>query len=234
MTEFKELTDDTVEAFSLYAEKYDKWFDDPNGRKIFESEVNAVRLLMKNLEPPFLEIGTGSGRFATALGIHYGVEPSDALLRIAVRRGVRVERAFGENLPFSNGFFGAVFVLFTLCFIKEPRKMIAEAKRVLKKGGVLIVGIINRGSRWGEIYQTKKAEGHPIYKHARFYRSEEVTALIEEAGLKVEAFSSTLCQPPSEMPPEEVAHGRLIEDAGFVCIRAEVSRPCTPRRRLKA
>ncbi|HAM50968.1 MAG TPA: hypothetical protein DCP92_09880 [Nitrospiraceae bacterium] len=219
MTDFDEPANDTAEAFSFYAEDYDRWFDDPKGRIIFELEVKAVRLLMRDLAPPFLEIGAGSGRFAAALGIRYGVEPAEALLEMAIKRGVKVERAFGEKLPFQNGIFGGVFILFTLCFVKEPRKVIAEAKRVLKEGGGLLLGILNRESLWGKLYQTKKNEEHPFYKHARFYSCKEATALIEEVGLKVEAFSSTLCQPPSEMPHEEVAHDRLIEDAGFVGIR---------------
>ncbi len=214
------LNNDVAEAFSLYAEDYDRWFDDPKGRLLFEFEVKAIRLLMKDLVPPFLEIGVGSGRFASALGIRYGVEPAEALLKMAVKKGIKVERAVGEKLPFPNGIFGGVFILFTICFVKEPRKVIAEANRVLKKGGGLILGIINRESVWGKFYQTKKAEGHPVYKHARFHSSKEVKALIKEVGLKVEAFSSTLCQPPSDMPHEEAVHDLLIEDAGFVCIHA--------------
>jgi SAM-dependent methyltransferase len=212
--------ENAAEAFSRYAEDYDRWFDDPKGRILFDLEVDAIRILMKGMVPPFLEIGVGSGRFAAVLGIRYGVEPAEALRDMAIARGVKAERAFGEKLPFPNGIFGGVFILFTLCFVKEPKKVLTEAKRVLKKGGGLILGIINRESLWGKFYQTKKAEGHPVYKHARFYNSKEVTALIEQAGLEVEAFSSTLCQSPSDMPHEEPVHDRLIEGAGFVCMRA--------------
>ncbi|MCL4475847.1 MAG: hypothetical protein M1508_06440 [Nitrospirae bacterium] len=38
------------EAFDSYAEDYDKWFDSPEGRVLFETEVGAVRSLMKGLE----------------------------------------------------------------------------------------------------------------------------------------------------------------------------------------
>jgi SAM-dependent methyltransferase len=220
MTDSKMIANDVAEAFSLYAEDYDRWFDDPKGRMLFELEVKAIRLLMKDISPPFLEIGVGSGRFAAALGIRYGVEPAEALLEMAKKRGIKVEKAFGENLPFPNGIFGGVFILFTLCFVKEPPIVLSEAKRVLRNGGKLILGIINRESPWGKLYQTKAAEGHPIYRHARFYNPKEVVALLQAAKLTVEAFSSTLCQPPSENLLEEPAHDRLIEDAGFVCIRA--------------
>ncbi len=37
---------------------------------------------------------------------------------------------------------------------------------------------------------------------------------------EVEAYSSTLCQLPSQIPYEESVHNELIENAGFVCILA--------------
>ena len=209
---------DVAEAFSLHAEDYDRWFDEPTGRRLFESEVKAVRILMKELCPPFLEIGVGSGRFAAALGIRYGVEPSEALLEMAKKRGVKAERAFGEKIPFPGGIFGGVLILFTLCFVKEPKKVIAEAKRGLRNDGSLIIGIINKESRWGELYQTKKAAGHPIYRHARFYSISEVEALMKDSGLVAEAYSSALCL--SDTADGEAVHDRLVEDAGFICVRA--------------
>ncbi len=214
------IRDDVAKVFSRHAADYDKWFDDHGGRLLFDSEVRAIRVLMKDMVAPFLEIGVGSGRFAEALGIHYGIDPAEALLEIANKRGIKVKKAVGEKLPFSNGFFGGVFLLFTLCFVKEPRRVIAEARRVLKKDGRMILGIINKDSFWGKFYQKKKAEGHSLYRHARFYSVKDVVGLLEKAGMTIEAFSSTLCQAPSAKPYEEPAYDYLIEDAGFICVRA--------------
>jgi SAM-dependent methyltransferase len=219
----KRIQADAVQAFSLHAGDYDRWFEETEGRMIFESEVRAVRLLMKDLAPPFLEIGVGSGRFAKALGIRYGVEPSDALLQMAIMRGIRAEKAYGEKLPFPAGVFGAVFVLFTLCFVEDPGKVIWEAKRVLRDGGRLIVGIINRESPWGKLYQKKGVEGHPIYRHARFYSPIDVEAMLQTAELKVKAHSSTLYRQPGESYDESARSGFSAE-AGFVCILAAKER----------
>ncbi len=214
------MRQDAADAFDLYAEDYDRWFDTPEGRVLFEIEVEAVRLLMKGLEKPFLEIGVGTGRFAKELGIDYGIDPSSRVLEIAERRGINVKEASGENLPFNDESFGGVFILFTLCFVENPERVLSEAKRVLKKGGGLIVGIINRESPWGQLYLKKRAEGHPIYKHARFYTVSEVVKMAEMSGMTVETYSSTLCQPPSETPHKEAVHKGLAEGAGFVCILA--------------
>jgi ubiquinone/menaquinone biosynthesis C-methylase UbiE len=209
-----------AEVFDQYAEDYDRWFDTPEGKVLFEMEVEAVRLLMKGIEKPFLEIGVGTGRFAKELEIDFGIDPSSRVLEIAERRGINVKEASGENLPFNDESFGGVFVLFTLCFVENPERVLSEAKRVLKKDGGLIAGIINRESQWGKLYMKKKGEGHPIYKHARFYSTDEVVKMVEKTGMAVEAYSSTLCQPPSEMPYKETAHHQLVEGAGFVCTLA--------------
>ncbi|MEW6417591.1 MAG: class I SAM-dependent methyltransferase [Nitrospirota bacterium] len=209
-----------VKAFDLYTEDYDKWFDSPEGRMLFKMEVEAVRLLMKGLRKPFLEIGVGTGRFAKELGIEFGIDPSSKMLEEAKRCGIKVEKARGENLPFEDESFGGVFILFTLCFVEDPEKVLTEAKRVLKIGGGLIVGIINKESPWGQLYLKKKAEGHPIYRYATFYSVREVIKIIEKTGMAVEAYSSTLCQSPSQILYEESVHHELIENAGFVCILA--------------
>ncbi|MDP3297088.1 MAG: class I SAM-dependent methyltransferase [Thermodesulfovibrionia bacterium] len=209
-----------AEVFNQYAEDYDRWFDTLEGKVLFEMEVKAVRLLMKNLERPFLEIGVGTGKFAEELGIDFGIDPSSKVLGIAERRGIKVKKARGESLPFSDESFGAVFILFTLCFVEDPQTVLAETERVLKKGGGLIIGIINRESPWGQLYLKKKAEAHPIYTHARFYSINEVTKMIEKAGMEVGAYSSTLRQSPSEILHEESVYNHLVENAGFVCILA--------------
>jgi ubiquinone/menaquinone biosynthesis C-methylase UbiE len=209
-----------VEAFDQHAEDYDRWFDTPEGQILFKIEVDAVRLLMKDLKRPFLEIGVGTGRFAKELGIDTGIDLSLKLMEIAKKRGIAVEKAKGESLPFRDKSFGTVFILFTLCFIEDPEMVLFEAKRVLKIGGRLIIGIINKESSWGQLYLQKKAEGHPIYRYATFYTVYEVVKMIEHAGMTVEAYSSTLCQPPHEILHEEAAYNELNKKAGFVCILA--------------
>lgn len=216
--------DNVAKAFNGYANEYDRWFETLEGRVLFEMEVEAVRLLMKGLEKPFLEIGVGTGRFAKELGIDFGIDPSHMMLERAMKRGIKVKKAEGEKLPFKENSFGGVFIVFTLCFVDEPGKVLSEAKRVLKHGGGLIVGIINRESTWGSLYMKKGDEGHPIYKHARFYNAGEVTEMLKKTGFTVDAYSSTLCQPPSAQAFKEDAHAALLKEAGFICIRASKPR----------
>jgi ubiquinone/menaquinone biosynthesis C-methylase UbiE len=213
-----------VEAFDSQAYEYDRWFDTEKGKVLFEDEVEAVKLLMSGLEKPFLEVGVGTGRFAQALGIKFGVDPSMAMLELAAQKGVAVKQGKAESLPCGDNHFGGVFLLFTLCFLDDPEMALNEARRVLRPGGSLLICFINRSSSWGKLYEKKGAEGHPVYKYARFYDAGQVEELLGKAGLKPEAYSSTLSQEPSVSPCREAARNALEPDAGFVCIRARKER----------
>ncbi|MCL5421239.1 MAG: hypothetical protein M1461_02025 [Nitrospirae bacterium] len=81
--------------FDLYANDYDRWFESPEGRVLFKLEVRAVKAVMKNIKRPFLEIGVGTGRFAEALDIGFGIDPSTDMLRLAKERGIKVKKAKG-------------------------------------------------------------------------------------------------------------------------------------------
>lgn len=210
----------TSAAFDAHAAEYDLWYESAQGRALFASEVDAIRMLMPNLEHPFLEIGVGTGRFAEELGIDAGIDPSEQALALARARGISVQRATGEDIPFADASCGAVFILCTLCFVENPEKVLSEAKRVLRPGGCVIVGIVNRESAWGALYLRKKAGGHPIYRHARYYSAAELSAMLATAGFNVEASASSLFQPPSGNPCTEKAQLRISEFAGFLCFRA--------------
>jgi ubiquinone/menaquinone biosynthesis C-methylase UbiE len=211
---------DVTETFDEYAKEYDKWFEIPYGTILFQMETEAVRLLAKRIKKPFLEIGVGTGRFAKELDIEFGIDPSSKMLGFALKRGIKVRKAKGERLPFRDESFGAVFILFTLCFVEDAGMVLTESKRVLRKDGKIILGIINKESPWGRLYAGMAAEGHPIYRHARFYTMAEVTSLIEKVGLSIEALSSTLYQEPTSMPYKESARAGVSGEAGFVCILA--------------
>jgi ubiquinone/menaquinone biosynthesis C-methylase UbiE len=81
------------------AARYDAWFDSPQGQVLFRAEVEAIRRLVKGLPGPWLEVGVGTGRFAQALGIPYGVDPAWSVLLLARRRGIHVVQGRGEALP---------------------------------------------------------------------------------------------------------------------------------------
>jgi len=79
-------------VFDTFAERYDKWYDKPFGKTAFKLEKECIEFLCKNLKRPFLEIGVGTGRFAVALKMEYGVDKSIGVLNFAKERGIKVIR----------------------------------------------------------------------------------------------------------------------------------------------
>lgn len=205
--------------FDALAPEYDAWFDG-EGNPVFFIEVQALRELLPLLPEPWLEIGVGSGRFAQALGIQRGVDPSTRLAEMARRRGIDVTLGRGEQELFDEESFGTVFLIVTLCFLSSPVAALKEARRILIPNGKLVLGLVLKESPWGQLYRQKQMEGHRFYKHATFLSYDEVTGLITKAGFVTERTVSTLFQKPGEVQPLEEPRTGYFPDAGFTIIVA--------------
>jgi SAM-dependent methyltransferase len=209
----------SYQVFDSHASEYDAWYDTEAGTVIFAMEVDCLKPLLHRYSRPYLEVGVGSGRFAQALGIEYGVDPAPALVQMAKARGVRVTEATGEGLPFPDNMFGGLLIAFTLCFLDDPQKALREAWRVLRPEGRLVLGLILRGSPWADFYACKGREGHPIYSRARFLSKEEVENLLQMSGFEAVEYRSTLFQPPGQSTYQiEKPVDGYFQEAGFVVI----------------
>lgn len=205
--------------FDSLASDYDNWFE-REGKSVFTIETEAFREILPLLSEPWLEVGVGSGRFAQALGIGIGVDPSLRLLEMARKRGVNVFLGRGEDTPFTDGVFGAVFVIVTICFADSPLGILTEANRLLKQSGKVVLGLVLWESPWGQFYQLEKEAGHRFYKHATFYRYADVARLLKQSGFRVEKIISTLFQKPGEVKGRESPQDGLSSGAGFTIILA--------------
>ena len=213
------MVESKIRVFDSLASDYDAWFEE-KGRLIFASEVEALRQVLPLLPKPWIEIGIGTGRFAQALGIDIGLDPSSGLLKIARNRGARVLLGRGEEAPFKDGSFGAIFFIVTLCFVDSPERILSEAARLLKTEGKVVLGMVLRESPWGQLYQREKETGHRFYSHAMFYSYGELDVLLKQAGFSVEQIASTLFQSPGEVKHIELPRQGFFADAGFTVILA--------------
>lgn len=130
----------SISVFNELADQYDSWFD--RHPAVFQSELEALKKVVPNLGKG-LEVGVGSGRFAAALGIQVGIEPSEKLSKIAKSRGIHVIQGVAEALPIENEQYDFILLNTVLCFLDSPLKGLSEAKRVLKSNGLLIIGMID-------------------------------------------------------------------------------------------
>ena len=204
--------------FNVDADRYDLWFESRKGHAIFQIEKNCLRSLIQTVTGLWLEVGVGSGRFATSLGISEGVDPSHEMLSIAARRDIHVVRGIGEDLPYQDATFDGILMVTTLCFLTDVKKTLSECHRVLCPRGALVAGIVPAESDWGHLYRAKGREGHPFYSRATFYTCGQAIRICAEAGFVFERSVSCLSSPPSEEPMPSLEEG-INESAGFVAMR---------------
>jgi SAM-dependent methyltransferase len=208
-----------LDIFNFSASDYDAWFEN-DGRLIFASEVEALRQALPLLPRPWIEVGVGSGRFAQALGISIGLDPSRSLLKMAKNRGISVLSGRGEVMPFKDGVFGTVFFIVTLCFVDSPTGTLKEAARLLRSDGKAVLGLVLRESPWGKFYQAEKQRGHHFYKYATFYTYAEVEMFLMRTGFFIEKVISTLFQGAGAVDHIGLPRQGYSADAGFTVMLA--------------
>ena len=189
------MTDNGQSPFDSYSLEYDKWFDDHP--YTFQSELNAIRQFIPG-KGRGIEIGVGTGRFASQLGISTGVEPSEEMASLSCSRGIEVYNAYAENLPIEAEQFDFVLITTTICFVTNPVKALKEAHRILKPEGKLILGIIDRETELGKLYETIKDE-NKFYKKAHFYSTREIIQLLQQNGYIIKGVCQTIFSNPETM-----------------------------------
>lgn len=203
------------EPFERLYSRYDSWFS--RNAVTAGNEVKALLRAVEGAGRPCVEVGSGTGFFTSRLGC-LGVEPSVNMARLALGRGVQSVQGRAEALPLRDSSVGAVIFVVTLCFISDPVAAVAEASRVLARGGLLVSCIVTRSSPWGQHYMGLGRAGHPFYSLAKFYDVDEVESMAVSAGLMPEGHFATLTYGPLDEPREEEPRPYTGVE-GFVCSR---------------
>lgn len=202
--------------FETHYREYDAWFDEH--ANVYRAELLAIRAVLPD-PGVWVEIGVGSGRFASELGISLGIEPAEGMAALARERSIEVLKGTAEAVPLPDGSIDAAFLITTLCFLDDVDRAFQETRRVLRPGGSVIIAFIPKNSRFGALYEESAASDR-FYKHARFYTVSEVLLSLDKAGFDVVRTAQTLTGGPeaaNEMP-ESPAEG--ADRGSFVVLRA--------------
>ena len=203
--------------FQKSAIEYDTWYD--KYPFVFQSEVATIRQQMLNLPEQItgIEVGLGTGRFASALGIKEGIEPVNEMAEFAIKRGIEVMKGTAENLPYRDLHFD--FILYvTICYLDNVTSALKEAHRVLKNDGSIILCFLDQDQAIAKSYEAKRKDSH-FYKNARFYNVDRVKTLLENTGFRNFEFSQTLfdnLDDIDEVQPPKEGFG----EGSFVVVRA--------------
>ena len=141
-----------AEKAAAYFSKIAQQWDALSALHIDESEVEGVLrgMLSNGTVRDLLDVGTGTGRMLQLLGPQVdraaGIDLSPEMLAVARANletskltNCLLRKADMHNLPFAPGSFDAVTIHQVLHFADHPEHVIAEAARVLRPDGRVVV-----------------------------------------------------------------------------------------------
>jgi SAM-dependent methyltransferase len=155
------------------------------GKYILLREVVEARLALSRREPGrglrILDIGCGPGNLLdtwSTLGETFGSDVSSDALVFARGRGyARLFHADLTRFPVRAAAFDLISMVDVLEHIEDDRAALAEAVRVLRPGGMMILSVPAFQVLWGD-HDTR-------YGHFRRYTAGQLRAMLRGAGLRV-------------------------------------------------
>jgi SAM-dependent methyltransferase len=79
----------------------------------------------------------------------------------------------------------------TICFVDDLWQSLKEIRRILKTGGRIIIGYVDKNSPIGKVYQENK-QFSTFYRDAHFYSSDEIEYLLQKEDFQNIEFVQTL------------------------------------------
>lgn len=192
---------------AFYDDLNDKWYTALNHPVALLRAENEVRApwVLKTIQAQIgkrakvLDVGCGAGFLSNALASSdfevTGVDISKSSLEVAQRHDVSGKAIYLEanayNLPFENESFDVVCAMDILEHVEKPARLIKEASRVLRPGGLFFFHTFNRnlfsyllvikGVDW---FVKNAPENMHVYE--LFITPDELNAMCTKYDLKVE------------------------------------------------
>jgi ArsR family transcriptional regulator len=185
--------------FSAAAGRWDRLREELYGRAF----TREAFLALLPREWTVADLGCGTGAVAAALAPHVrrvlAVDQSAAMLKAARRRvasleNVETRQGSLESLPLDGGSCDAALLLLTLTYVEEPAAALAEAARILRPDGRLVVVDLLRHDR--EDFRREMGQVRLGFEE------DELGSLMRESG-----FGDVRLRP---LPPDTEAKGPAL------------------------
>jgi ubiquinone/menaquinone biosynthesis C-methylase UbiE len=182
--------------FDTEVSEYEEWFE--TNDQVFASELEAVRQSMPKdalgIEASMeegIEIGVGTGIFASRLGIPHGVESSKNMADEARKKGIHVMNGAAEELPVEDRAYPLALMVTVDCFLKDVSKAFFEVNRILIEEGIFVIAFLDKATPLGAIYEQNKQQ-HKSYRDANFHSAQEMKEMLEAAGFEILEMRQTI------------------------------------------
>ena len=138
-----------------------------------------------------LDLGCGAGRFVAALrdagADPVGVEIAEAALERARRNAPGTDLRAAEpdgSLPLEHGSVDLVWCSEVLEHVADTEHLLLEARRVLRRGGLLLITVPFHGRVKAALIGLLRFERHfdPTGQHLRFYTARSLARTLADAG----------------------------------------------------
>jgi len=203
---FAKENDDEEKKMKENYDAYSQTYDDLDGNKIVVETLGIDQLrtkMFERVEGDVLELAVGTGlnlpyykrvKSLTAIDLSPGMlEKAEEKFRGLDRNiidssdsantNVKFEVANVESLPYEDETFDYVVDTFSMCVFEKPDVALREAKRVLKKGGKLLLFEHSRAKENALLSAYQSATSGMVKKMAKGCDwSQDVERLIREAG----------------------------------------------------
>ncbi|MBE7070680.1 MAG: class I SAM-dependent methyltransferase [Ruminococcaceae bacterium] len=228
------------QKFDGYAAKYDEWF--MKNENLFVSELRLFQKVLGDITgKKLLSVGCGSGLFESYIDCSNieGIEPSEDMGNIAVKRGVNVIK-FGliEDVDLPDNEYDIIYFNGSSSYMEDLVPVYEKSLKALKAGGKLILLDVPKESAFGFMYLLGKSlntydheylEGampelpYPLALASSgvWHTTEEKINVLKDLGISKFSFYQTLVKNPlyTNEEPEEVIEG--YKSGGYVAIIAE-------------
>lgn len=141
--------------------------------------MSRIELVKSALEGHVLDVGHSVGPLHGEIAKGGGVVAIDIVIKKPEKAVVKAD---ATRMPFKEGVFDSVLAGELVEHLERPNFFLQEGRRVLKKGGLLVLTTPNRKSLVNRIFSSYEKPAH-----LSLFSKEEIFSLLREEGFRIES-----------------------------------------------